>query len=99
MSDTALDQSLGEGGERARGSVRETQAPGLGRVAVERRQFRIGVQLAHLDMDIVIDPLEKVENTRRIAAAVVGGKLLPKEALKEMLVDAEATIADRGRQR
>jgi imidazolonepropionase-like amidohydrolase len=45
------------------------------------------------------DPLEKVENTRRIAAAVVGGKLLPKEALKEMLVDAEATIADRGRQR
>jgi hypothetical protein len=45
------------------------------------------------------DPLEKVENTRRIAAAVVGGKLLPKEALKEMMVDAEATIADRGRQR
>jgi imidazolonepropionase-like amidohydrolase len=45
------------------------------------------------------DPLEKVENTRRIAAAVVGGKFLPKEALKEMMVDAEATIADRGRQR
>ena len=45
------------------------------------------------------DPLENVENTRRIAAAVVGGKLLPKEALKEMLADAEATIADRGRQR
>jgi hypothetical protein len=66
MSDTASDQSLGERGERARGSVRETQAPGFGRVAVERRQFRIGVQLAHLHMDIVIDPLEKVERGRDI---------------------------------
>ena len=45
------------------------------------------------------DPSENVENTRRIAAAAVGGKLLPKEALKGMLADAEATIADRGRQR
>jgi hypothetical protein len=41
--------------------------------------------------------LENVENTRRIAAAVVGGKLLPKEALKETLADAEATIANRER--
>jgi hypothetical protein len=45
------------------------------------------------------DPLENVENNRRIAAAVVGGKLLPKEALKEMMVDAEATIANRERRR
>src|SRR5215475_1231199 len=45
------------------------------------------------------NPLETAENTRRIAAAAVGGKLPPKEALKETLADAEATIADRERQR
>jgi hypothetical protein len=45
------------------------------------------------------DPTEKVENTRRIAAAAVGGKLLPKESLKETPADAEATIANRERQR
>jgi len=39
------------------------------------------------------DPLENVENTKRITAAAVGGKLLPKEALKETPADAEATIA------
>jgi hypothetical protein len=38
--------------------------------------------------------LENAENPRRIAAAVVGGKLLPKEALKGALADAEATIAN-----
>jgi hypothetical protein len=43
--------------------------------------------------------LENVENSRRVAAAVVGGKFLPKEALKGMLADAETTIADRGRRR
>jgi hypothetical protein len=43
--------------------------------------------------------LEDVENTRRIAAAAVGGKILPKGALKGMLDDAEATIAERGRRR
>src|SRR6266511_693127 len=45
------------------------------------------------------NPSENVENTKRIAAAVVGGKLLPKESLKGMLAEAEATIADRERQR
>ena len=45
------------------------------------------------------DPSENVENTRRIAAAAVGGKLLPIEALKETPADAEATIANRERRR
>jgi hypothetical protein len=45
------------------------------------------------------DPTENVENTRRTAAAAVGGKLLPKEALKETPADAESTIANRERQR
>jgi len=45
------------------------------------------------------NPLENAQNTRRTAAAVVGGKLPPKEALKEILADAEATIANRERQR
>jgi hypothetical protein len=44
-------------------------------------------------------PSENVENTRRIAAAAVGGKLPPKEALKKTLAGAEATIANRVRQR
>jgi hypothetical protein len=45
------------------------------------------------------DPSENVENSRRIAAAAVGGKLPPKEALKETPADAKATIADRERRR
>jgi len=45
------------------------------------------------------NPLENTENTRRIAAAAVGGKLPPKEPLKETPADAEATIANRERQR
>jgi hypothetical protein len=45
------------------------------------------------------DPSENAKNTRRIAAAAVGGKLLTKEALKETPAGAEATIANRGRQR
>src|SRR5215813_324921 len=43
------------------------------------------------------DPSENAKNTRRIAAAAVGGKLLPKEALKETPADAEATIVNRER--
>jgi len=45
------------------------------------------------------DPSKNVENTRRIAAAAVGGKLPPKKALKETPADAEATIANRERRR
>jgi hypothetical protein len=45
------------------------------------------------------DPSENFKNTRRIAAAAVGGKLPPKEALRETPADAEATIANRVRQR
>ena len=45
------------------------------------------------------NPSENVENTRRTAAAAVGGKLPPKEALMETPADAEATIADGERQR
>ena len=45
------------------------------------------------------DPSENVENARRTAAAAVGGKLPPKEALKETPADAEARIADRERWR
>jgi hypothetical protein len=36
------------------------------------------------------DPLKDIKNTRKIAAVVAGGKLLPKEALQKMLADAEA---------
>jgi imidazolonepropionase-like amidohydrolase len=36
------------------------------------------------------DPLKDVTNTRKIAAVVVGGKLLPKESLQKVLADAEA---------
>jgi hypothetical protein len=63
---------------------------------------RLGANGQGKIVDLILleaDPLENVENNRRIAAAVVGGKFLPKEALKEMLADAEATIADRGRRR
>jgi hypothetical protein len=45
------------------------------------------------------DPSENVENTRRIAAAAVGGKLPPKVALRETPAGAEATIANRERRR
>jgi hypothetical protein len=36
--------------------------------------------------------LQNIENTSRIGAVKVGGNLLSKESLKEMLTDAEATI-------
>jgi hypothetical protein len=36
------------------------------------------------------DPLQDMTNTRKIAAVVVGGKLLPRETLQKMLTDAEA---------
>jgi len=45
------------------------------------------------------NPSENAENTRRIAAAAVGGKFLTKESLKEMLADDEAPIANNERQR
>ena len=37
------------------------------------------------------DPLKNIKNTQKIAAVVVGGKLLPKEALQKMFVDMEAS--------
>jgi len=46
-----------------------------------------------------VNLLENAKNTRRIAAAAVGVKLLTKESLKEMLADAESTIANRERER
>ena len=46
-----------------------------------------------------VNPLENTESARRTAAAAVGGKLPPKEALKETPADAEARIADRERRR
>jgi imidazolonepropionase-like amidohydrolase len=36
------------------------------------------------------DPLKDITNTRKIAAVVAGGKLLPKETLHKMFADAEA---------
>jgi tetratricopeptide (TPR) repeat protein len=35
------------------------------------------------------DPLEKIENTKRIAAVVLGGRLFGKQQIGEMLADAE----------
>src|SRR5215510_1226592 len=64
----------------------------LGRLgAIERK-------IADL-ISLEADPSVNAENTRRIAAAGVGGMLPPKEALKETPADAEATIANRERQR
>ena len=36
------------------------------------------------------NPLEEISNTRRIAAVVVNGRYLPKEALRKLLAEAEA---------
>ena len=36
------------------------------------------------------NPLENISNTRRIAAVIVGGRLIPKVSLERMLMDAEA---------
>ena len=36
------------------------------------------------------DPLKDIRNTRRIAAVIVGGKLLPRESLQRMLAVTEA---------
>src|SRR5262245_14741339 len=55
-------------------------------------------QIAELIL-LEADPSENVENTGRTAAAAVGGKLPPREALKETPADAEATIANRERRR
>ena len=38
--------------------------------------------------DVVIDG--NISNTRKIAAVIVGGKLIPKASLDKMLKDAEA---------
>jgi imidazolonepropionase-like amidohydrolase len=37
------------------------------------------------------DPLTDINNTRKIAAVIVGGKYLPKETLQKMLAEVEAT--------
>jgi imidazolonepropionase-like amidohydrolase len=37
------------------------------------------------------NPLEEISNTRRIAAVLVNGRYLPKEALRNLLASAEAT--------
>lgn len=39
------------------------------------------------------NPLEDIKNTRRIAAVMVGGKLLPKEQLQQILADVEAAAS------
>lgn len=41
------------------------------------------------------DPLADINNTRRIAAVVVGGRLLSKESLRKVLADVEATVKSR----
>ena len=43
--------------------------------------------------DVVLleaNPLENISNTKRIAAVIVGGRLIPKSSLERMLIDAEA---------
>lgn len=36
------------------------------------------------------NPLENISNTKRIAAVIVNGRLIPKASLEKMLIDAEA---------
>jgi hypothetical protein len=55
VSGAAADQTLRKGGEWASGPVCEAQAPGLGRVTLEGRQFRFRVQFAHLNMNVVFN--------------------------------------------
>jgi imidazolonepropionase-like amidohydrolase len=41
------------------------------------------------------NPLENIQNTRRIAAVMVNGRYLPKESLQKMLNDVEATVKNK----
>jgi imidazolonepropionase-like amidohydrolase len=41
------------------------------------------------------NPLENIQNTRRIAAVMVNGRYLPKESLQRMLNDVEATVKNK----
>ena len=41
------------------------------------------------------NPLENIQNTRRIAAVMVNGRYLPKESLQRMLNDVEATVENK----
>jgi imidazolonepropionase-like amidohydrolase len=41
------------------------------------------------------DPLADIKNTRKIAAVVAGGRLLPREALRQMLDEVETAVNPR----
>src|SRR5688572_87712 len=60
------------------------------------RQADFGTVEEGKKADLVLldaNPLEDIRNTRKIAAVVVGGKLLRKDALESMLAEVEAVAA------
>ena len=64
MSEAAADQTFRKRRERSSRLIGETQTSRLGRIVPEGWQLRVGVELAHLDMDIFLYFFEKVK--RRI---------------------------------
>src|SRR5262249_43707477 len=64
MSEAAADQTFRKRRERSSRRIGEAQASGLGRIVPETWQLRLGVELAHLDMDIALYSFEKIK--RRI---------------------------------
>ena len=61
MADATSYQPFSKQGKWPGGTVRQVQTSGLGCIAFERRQLRATIEFADLDVDVVIDSLQKIE--------------------------------------